>query len=82
VMVLGYAKKECLGPGWKERSSGRCYWCGKCEGIEKTVLHPFRMMCGKVERINLACRDCYLEFSGLAEAGKKGKSSKKKGRTK
>jgi hypothetical protein len=84
VMVLGYAKEGCLEPGWIEKTSGRCYWCGNCEedrvGDKRVVLFPFRMMWEKVERINLACRKCYREFSGLAEAGKN-KSSKKKGRT-
>ncbi len=86
MMVLGYAKEGCLEPGWREKTSGRCYWCGNCEedslGDEKIVLFPFRMMWGKVEVINLACSECYREFSGLAKAVKKDKSSKKKGRTK
>ncbi len=86
MMVLGYAREECLEQGWREKTSGHCYWCGKCEedsvGDEKIVLLPFRMMWGKVERINLACRKCYCEFSGSAKAVKKDKSSKKKGRTK
>lgn len=84
VVVLGYAKEECLEPGWKERTSGRCYWCSMCEkdssGDENITLHPFRMLFGKVEVINLACSKCYREFSGLAESVKNDKRSKKKGR--
>jgi len=71
VIILGYVKEECLEQGWREKTSGHCYWCGKCEGIEKTVLHPFRMMCGRVDRINLTCRKCYRVFSGLAKLVKK-----------
>ena len=76
VVVLGYANVECLEPGWREKTSGRCYWCGKCgedsSGDEKIVLFPFRMMWGKIEVINLACCECYRVFSGLAESVKKG----------
>jgi hypothetical protein len=57
-----------------------CYWCGRRE--DEVALCPFRMLWGKVEVVNLACRKCYREFSGLAESVKKDKSSKKKGRTK
>lgn len=80
VVVLGYAKEKFLRPGWKKETTGCCYWCGRRDG--EVALCPFRMLWGKVEVVNLACRKCYREFSGLAESVKKDKSSKKKGRTK
>lgn len=78
VVVLGYANVECLEQGWREKTSGRCYWCGRRDG--EVALCPFRMMWGKVEVINLACRKCYREFSGLAETVKKEKRLTEKGR--
>ena len=73
VLVLGYADKDEYQDGMSEC----CYWCGRRE--DEVDLRPFRMKLGRDIFVNLACKECFREYSELGKLRKKGKRSNKKG---
>jgi len=70
ITVLGYASSKFLTSEWAARVNRGCYWCGRRE--DEIALRPFRMIWRKIELVNLACRRCYREFSGLVRTKKGG----------